>query len=43
MCGLVLLIVRSKAGEAGVIHFTATSDDLAQASVAPSTRPVKAR
>ena len=43
MCGLALLIVRSKAGEAGVIHVTATSDGLAAASVALSTRPVKAR
>ena len=41
--GLALLIVRSKAGEAGAIHVAATSDGLLAASVDLSTNPAKAR
>ena len=41
--GLALLIVRSRAGEAGAIHVAATSDGLVAASVDLSANPAKAR
>ncbi len=41
--GLALLIVRSKAGEAGAIHVVATSEGLIAASVDLSTNPAKKR
>jgi beta-galactosidase len=41
--GLALLIVRSKAGQAGAIHVAATSDGLVAASVDLSTNPARER